>query len=698
MTKIGSSRPGAETIKDGVCLMCDASCSTRVHIRQGKVVKIDMLDENMKSACPRWKAQIDFIYHPDRLKYPLKRVGERGEGKFTRISWDEALGTVAGAFQKIKDDYGPESVVFYISLPKEPRPYLHRLSHVFGSPNYCTESSNCATAMFVALALNYGENFAAFGGRDMEPETRCKLIWSSSVRHTSPGVWDKYLAAKKRGVKIITVDPRRHEMAEIADIHLHLRPGSDGALALGMINLIIQEHLYDKEFVEKWTVGFDGLKELAAEYPLDKVERITWVPADKIREATFMYATTKPASIRTSPNGVVHCTNGVQNERAATLLAALTGNLDIPGGNTGGAFGPPPLGVPLNDISLHERIVDMPPGLGAKRFPIWTGMVQQMQSNLIAGQIESGQPYPIKALLGAGLNMTFFADSERVTESFKKLDMIAAIDYFHNSGTQIADIVLPIASWLERPLLAGKPGGYISLVPPVIEPVGECWPEWKIYAALAKLWGCDHDYFNGDQEKCFDEMLKTVGITVAELKRHPEGVKCQLSTRPPKAYEQTGFDTPSGKVEIASSILAQHGHDPLPTYEEPVVSPVSRPDLAESYPLVMTTGAKTIIYTNSQYRQLKRLRQALPDALVEINPADAEERGVKTGDTVNISSPWGSATVKAKVTDIVIPGVVHVLHHWPDKANINLLISGENLDPISGFAPFKSQLCQVTKA
>jgi len=151
-------------------------------------------------------------------------------------------------------------------------------------------------------------------------------------------------------------------------------------------------------------------------------------------------------------------------------------------------------------------------------------------------------------------------------------------------------------------------------------------------------------------------------------------------------------------VEIASSILAQHGHDPLPSYEEPVVSPVSRPDLAESYPLVMTSGARTVIYTNSQYRQLKRLRRALPHALVEINPADAEERSIKTGDTVNISSPWGSATVKAKVTDIVIPGVVHVLHHWPDKANINLLISGENLDPISGFAPFKSQLCQVTKA
>ena len=690
----------AEVVKEGACVMCDACCRTHVHVREGKVVKIDMLDENIKNTCPRAKAQLDFIYHPERLRYPLKRIGERGGGKFTRISWDEALDAVAGGFQKIKDEHGPESVVFYVSLPKEPRPYLHRLTHAFGSPNYCTESSNCMTAMWLATVLNFGENFSNFlgQGRGMDPATKCKLIWSSSVRHTSPALWKDYVAAKKRGVKIITVDPRCHELAEIADIHLHLRPGTDGALALGMINLIINEQLYDKEFVEKWTVGFEDLKELAAEYPLEKVEQITWVPASKIREATLLYATTKPASIRPSTDAVVHCSNGVQNERALLLLAALTGNLDVPGGNMGGVFGEPPLGIPVNDISLHERVADMPPGLGTDRFPVWTTLVKQMQSNVIAERIESGKPYPIKALLGAGLNMTFFADSERVTETFKKLDMIVAIDYFHNTGTQIADIVLPIASWLERPLLTGRPGGYISLIQPAIEPVGECWLEWKIYAELAKRWGFGDVYWNGDQEKCFDYMLEPVGITVASLKQHPEGLKANLPAREPKAYEQDGFSTPSGKVEIASSILAEYGYNPLPAYQEPAESPVSRPDLAESYPLVMTTGARTVIYTNSQYRQIRRLRKALPEALVEINPADAEPRGIKSGDMVKISSPRGSIKVKATVGDVVIPGVVHMMHHWPGEANVNLLTSGQDFDPISGFAAFKSLLCQVAKA
>ncbi len=701
MTMTKDAKGEATVIKNGVCGMCDARCPTRVHVQQGKAVKIEMLEKRVIGTCPRWKAQLDFVYHPDRLTYPLKRTGERGEGSFTRISWDEALDTIADSFQKIKRDYGAESVVFYVSLPKEPRPYLHRLAHAFGSPNYCTESSNCSTATWLASSLNFGDDFADFLS-PMSPAagsslaSKCGLIWSSSVKHSSPVMWKELLSARKKGLKLIVVDPRRTDIAVMADIHLQLRPGTDGALALGMLHVIINEDLYDREFVTKWTVGFDDLKKLVQEYPPEKVEQITRVPADKVREAAVLYATTKPASIRSSPGAVVHHENGVQNQRAAMLLAALTGNFGIPGGNSVARRGNR-LGIQTRNITLHERIADLPPGLGSDRFPIWIKLCEEMQSNVLAGRIESGVPYPIKALLAAGLNLTFFPDFKRVTGNLQKLDMIAAIDYFHNTGTQIADIVLPIASWLERPILVGRPGEYIRLLEPAIEPVGECWWEWKIYAELARRLGFGHEFWDGDFQKCFDCVLEPSGITYADLQQHPEGIKTDPPDRSPKAYEKTGFATPSGKVEISSSILAQHGHDPLPVYKEPAESPLSRPDLTESFPLVLTTGARTVYYTHSQYRQIRRLRRAVPDPLIEINPADASPRGIESGDMVRVSSLRGSAKVKAKVTDNILPGVVHVMHHWPDEANVNNLSSDQNLDPISGFAPFKSQLCQVVK-
>ncbi|MFC2012568.1 molybdopterin-dependent oxidoreductase, partial [Chloroflexota bacterium] len=462
-----------------------------------------------------------------------------------------------------------------------------------------------------------------------------------------------------------------------------------GALALGLMNVIINEQLHDKEFIEKWALGFDDLKKLVNEYPPEKVEEITRVPAPKVREAAIMYATEKPARIRLSSAATVHCSNGVQNHRAVILLAALTGNVDIPGGNRGD-----PAPLPTNDITLHERVADLPPGLGTDRFPLWTGVIREMQANALADQIDSGKPYPIKALFGAGLNTTFFPNSNRLVENLKKLDFIVVSDFFENSGTEVADIVLPIASWLERQILINTPGR-AKLIEPAIEPAGESWPEWQIYSELAKRLGFGSEFWDGDLEKCLDYILEPSGITVQDLKQHPEGVKSPVSRRPARNYEQEGFRTPSGKVEISSSVLAQYGYEPLPVYKEPLESPVSRPDLVDSYPLVLTSGARIVQFTHSQYRNIPRLRRAVPEPLVEINPADAEPRGIKSGDMVVVSSPRGRTKLKANVTDAILPGVIHAMHHWPGEANANILANDRTLDPISGFASFKSQLCQV---
>jgi len=486
-----------EMVKDGICYMCTDHCPTKIHVRQGRATQIDMVDGKVADVCPRWKAQLDFVYHRDRLKYPLKHIGERGAGSFVRISWDEALDTVASKLQKSKAEYGAESVVFWISYTQEPRPYFHRLAHAFGSPNYCTESSNCFSATWLAATLTYGQDYGPLyeQGVTIDPASKCKLIWGSSVKDSLPEVWKEHLEARQNGLKLIVVDPRRTTIASMADIHLQLRPGTDGALALGMINVITNEQLYDKEFVGKWTVGFDDLKKLVQEYPPDRVEQITWVPAAKVREAAVLYATQKPAKIGFSGNASTHCSNGVQNHRAIILLPALTGNFEVPGGNR---WHPDP--IPTNDITLHERIADLPPGLGTDRFPIWTKLYREMESNVLADRIESGDSYPIKALFGAGLNLMYFPNSNRLVENLKKLDFIVVTEYFHTPTTQFADIVLPIASWMERHILVIDRGGYVTLpgyvnlIEPAIEPVGESWPEWKIIFELAKRLGLGDEF------------------------------------------------------------------------------------------------------------------------------------------------------------------------------------------------------------
>jgi anaerobic selenocysteine-containing dehydrogenase len=681
-------------VKDGICYMCTNTCPTSVHVQDGKIIKIDIADPKV-AHCPRWKAQTNFVYHRDRLLHPLKRAGKRGEGKWLRISWDEAFDTIASNLQAVKEKYGPESVVFWIAYTKEPRPYFHRLTHAFGSPNYCTESSNCFSGTWIAANLTYGAewSYMAGSGSSVDPATKCKLIWGSGVI-SSPSVWQENMAAGEKGIKLIVVDPRRTAIAAKADIHLQLRPGTDGALALAFMNVIINENLYDKDFVTKWTVGFDDLKKLVQKYTPEHVSKITWVPAAKIIEAARLYASLKPARLHMSSNSTTHHSNGVQNHRAVILLAAITGNISITGGNALGPYNT----TKTNDITLHDRVSSMPPGVGATRFPIWTKRYHEMQSNAIADQIESGKPYPIKALFSGGLDIQFFGNSRRFAEDLNKLDFIAVSEYFHTPGTQTADIVLPIASWLERHILLTDFSGYVKLIQPAVNPPGECRPEFDIYAALAQRLGFGDLFWDGSFEKSIDHILEPMKITFNDLKQHPEGVKLNYQPRPEKHYGKTGFATASGKVEIASSVLAEHGIDPLPVYQEPPESPLSRPDLVDAYPLVLTSGARVMAYTHSQFRNIPRLRKLMPEPLVDINPADAAPRKIKTGNTVTITSPRGSIRMKTNVTDSILAGVVSLPHHWPGEANVNLLVDDKTLDPISGFLPCKSQLCQVTKS
>lgn len=678
------------------CCICNplANCGLDVQVQEGRIVSVSGSPETPGSKgrlCIKGRATAEFVHNPERLLYPMKRVGERGSGNWERIGWDDALDLMAERFGEAKERYGAESVVFFVGYSKEVRPFLHRLASAFGSPNYVTESSTCMSATRVAADLICGE----FGAPEM-PNTRCLLNWSTNPAASNHIDDEVIREAVERGVKYIVVDPRRTPQAGRADLFLQIRPGTDGALALGMMNVIIAEGLYDREFVERWTVGFDGLCELVRQYPPEEVERITRVPKEMVVAAARMFAATKPAGIRTSACSTVHHTNGVQNHRAIIALCAITGNLDVPGGNVAVSPGYNEVrnGVPAADITMYEETVGkLSPRVGQGRFPIFCRYYHEGQGVDFPDQITTGKPYPLKAMLGIGMNLMMWPNSSRMAEALKALDFFVTTDYFPTPTTAISDLVLPAATSLERETLIHYRSGHVMWRNAAIPPVGESWADWKLVFELAGRLGMKDRFWGGDLYRAFDEILAPSGTTVEQLKAAGKPV-AMGKPRTYRKFEQGGFRTPSGKVELASSVLAEHGLDALPVYHEPAESPLSTPELAKRFPLVLTTGARKPNYLHSELRNVPSLRSVSPLPEVDINPADAMARRVNHGDRIRLSTPRGSVDLFANVTDVVPPGVIHVYHGW-SEADINTITDGEHLDPISGFPPFKSMLAEV---
>ena len=372
--------PGEETgieIKKTLCAVCGFQCAIDAYVKDGRLIKVEGTEDNpvnKGTLCSKGAANRQWIYSPERLQTPLMRTGERGDGAYAPISWEEALDRIASRLLKIKAETGPESVVFFAGYPKVMRPFLKRLAHTFGSPNYCTESSVCYLGANLAGIMNYGYELGPVGGAEVK-NTQCILNWSTNPFYSSAPSGVHFLNALERGAKLIEVGPLKTPLSERADIHLRLRPGTSGALALGMAHVIIEEGLYDREFVENWTLGFDEYRAYAQEFTPETVERITGVPKEKIIAAARLYATTKPAAIATSSNTTVHHTNGVQNHRALTALIGLTGNFDRPGGNH-----PVPTSYYARATGLKHREhefeqtrpwEEMAPRIGQEQHPVW---------------------------------------------------------------------------------------------------------------------------------------------------------------------------------------------------------------------------------------------------------------------------------------------------------------------------------------
>ncbi|MDR2530953.1 MAG: molybdopterin-dependent oxidoreductase, partial [Oscillospiraceae bacterium] len=545
------------------------------------------------------------------------------------------------------------------------------------------------------------------------------IIWGNNPAASAGWSVDRMKTTKEFGsVKYIVVDPKITNTVEnFADVHIQLRPGTDGALALFFADQIIKSGNYDKDFVENWAHGFEEYALLAAEYSAEKTAEICGVAAETLLQAArLLTERTKPITIKSSA-AQPHHTNGTNNYRAMMLLIPLTGSLDVEGGH---AIANDVLDVDLSGSSYSFAKLDLYPAIRHLRVdtpyhPLWDAVDidGNIQINSLPEYVKTGA---IRAAILFGGNAMMWAQSHEYQEALKNMDFAVAVDFRDNPWTHdYVDILLPAAMSYERSAPLTVNGRKIFLREPAIAPRGEARSDYRICCDLGTALGYGEVFFGGGEnaeEGCLRETLRTLGgaktFTLEELRKaSPDGLVIPIRGGPKyKKWElgllrkdgKPGFETPSGKVEFVSELLREHGLDPRPVYVEPVYSPISTPEIAERFPLVMVAGSRVPYYSNAKHRELPWLRRFEPEPIVKLNPVDAEARGLRDGDRVRVTAPVNSdgIVVKLEVSRIIKPGVIDILHGW-EHANANELIT-RDFDPISGFVPFREGLCEVRKA
>ena len=647
------------------CDICSAGCGVLIYVENGKPVRIEgdpSSPINKGAICAKGLASLEYLYHPDRLKHPLKRVGERGEGKWQQILWDDALSVIAEELTRAKDNYGAQSVAFIAGSNKGVRDnYLVRFANVFGSPNHTWAGYVCFMPRRLASVITCG--FDPFP--DYEYPPACLVIWGSHVLESRIFSYYQTIESLNRGTKLIVVDPRRMEFTSRADFWLQLRPGTDLALALGMINVIVNEDLFDKAFVNNWTVGFEKLRAHVQDYPLEKVEEITWVPAEIIRQAARFYATHKPACFQLG-NAIDHNVNSFQTARAISILRAITGNLGVPGGEAQwvlrGSLNSPELRL---DDKMPEDKWERRVEAEHKVLPI----VREGLPQSIVKAILYEDPYPIRMAYVQGCNaLLSWANAQETYKALKKLDFTVVSDIFMTPTAALADIVLPAATYLEFDSVVAPPYYPAHQIQQKVAEVGECRSDCRILIELAKKLGLGQ-YFWDDEEKALDEILKPGGLTFNEFRK----VGVILGSKQYRSYEGNGFETPSRKVELYSSQLKEWGFDPLPTYHELPETQYSNPELVREYPLIFSS-CKWAPFRHSGGRQIATLRGSYPEPVISIHPETASKLAIKEGDWIYIETKRGRIKQKATLSTDIDPRVVWVDYGWwfPEKGISNL--------------------------
>ncbi|WP_270934777.1 molybdopterin-containing oxidoreductase family protein [Falsiroseomonas oryzae] len=782
--------------KPGHCGLCIARCGSIAVVEDGRFVALepDPSQPTGQALCAKGRAAPELVNHPDRLLHPMKRTRPKGDPDpgWQRITWDEALDATAAALRAIADRHGPQAVAFSrasgsCTATNDAGGWITRLMHAFGGVNMMNNVDICGWGRGFATRYTYGVGSVGTGGAggampDID-RAGCLILWGYNPSMSRLTHATAIVAALKRGMKLIVVDPRQVGLANKADLWLRVRPGSDGALALGIAGVMIARGWFDRDFLRDWSNGpllvredtgsFLRLAEIApgadpallvawdaaadaplpydprtgryqgdvapaldaapaprgvpcrsafaryaalcAEWTPRRVAETCWIAADQVEAAARLIWQARPTAYYAWSGHEQH-TNTTQTARAISLLYALTGCFDAPGGN-----------VLLPGVKLADIAGPAPrePALGLAERPLGPSRWNLVSTEEIYRGVLEGTPYRIAGLVSFGGNMLLsHADGRRGRAAMAALDFAVHADLFMNPSAELADIVLPAASPFETEAL--RPGFEVSeaaqarvqLRQPVVPPRGEARSDTRIAFDLACRLGLGDRFWDGDIEAGLRHQLAPSGLTPEALRAEPAGIDVALRTRhrkhaePDAAGNAQGFATPTCKVEVYAEGFLVHGQAPLPGFEEPLMGQASRPELAGDFPLVLTS-AKHTLFCESQHRNLPSLRRNARDPELELHPSAAAARGIAGGDWVEIATPRGRVRARAALNPSLHPRVACGQHGWwqacaavgapgydpfaETGANLNLLIGSDLVDPVSGTQPLKSYLCEVRR-
>jgi anaerobic selenocysteine-containing dehydrogenase len=717
--KTGSSQKNEHEVVISLCGICPTGCLNKIYIIDGMITRLEPINEHPHSiVCTRGAQAEEIIYSPDRILYPQRRVGRRGEGEFKRISWDEAYEFIVAKLREIANKFGPEAAAIYTGrgnfefglnetfAPKGTvESSANSVLFPFGSPNTSGVGSLCYVSygMIAPRAC-----FGAYMREMVEDIDQADLIllWGENpATDSSPVNLRKIKRAQRHGARVIVIDHRRSETARATRADwIGIRPGTDGALALGVIRLLIETGSYDHDFVENWTHGFEELSEYIRQFTPQRVEEITGVPTETVHDLANAIGSASACSILTY-TGLEYSNSGLQAIRAVWTLQAIAGHLDTPGGKL---FKMP------SRTRLTRLLTDPPPTalppIGTAEFPLYYEVRKEAHALLFPQAILESKPYPLRGMIISGASIiTAWPNPGLWRRALAALDLLVIVNRFPTADASFADIILPATTMFEIESYMLHDGVVLPR-PRVIPPVGEARNDYLIFAELAHRLGYGSQWPT-TEEAMIAHALRGTGITVEELRAHPEGIRLPKPEMRYRKYQsgdlradgKPGFETPTGKFEITSEWLRSYGYEPLPVYIEPTEGPLAAPELAEKYPLVFNSGARTNYDFRSQHHNIPSLLNKHPRPLVHIHVKDAEARGIQDGDEVDVVSPRGRIPFHARVTEDIVPGVVEVNmggggplgpKAWRD-ANVNELTDLENVEEISGFPVFKALLCDV---
>jgi len=721
-------------IRRSYCGLCHPRCGTLLEVENGRITKVkgDPQHPITKGRiCPRGALMADHVHHPDRINYPAKRQGEKGSGKWQRLTWEQALDEVAGKLEALRGKHGAETLAFTHGTKRTYHWDERRFFNLFGSPNVCGANTVC---MCPTQAVEYA-TYGGFTWGDIM-HTRCVVLWGHGPSESDPvGLYPMILQAKKNGAKLIVVDPRRITEAEKADMWLQIRPGTDVALMLGWIRIIIEENLYDRDFVANWTVGFEDLKVAAQSYTPQRVAEITWLSPEQVVSSARCYATTKPAVLTWGFGLDKQGVNATQAARARCCLKALTGNLDIPGGETLGCDDP--VGSIIGDEEMQKNdampVEQRTKQLGADQYPFfgfpgWSrndeanrrlprtymrppnaDMTCTAHARPVFDAMITRKPYPITAAISVASNPLLSLPNPRHTyEALKSLKLYVVGEFYPTPSAALADFVFPICSTVETTEL-WLTGTFCVACPRGIEPLYERRNTYDFWRGLALRLGQAEHWPWKTIEEVWDYRLSPVNLTFKKLLEQNG-----LFGKPEfERYKKYGFGTPSGKVELRSSTFEALGCEPLPVYREMKHSPVSDAKLVESFPLVLISGSRFMPMYHSEQRQIEAARKKRPDPMVTLHPKTAQRLHLAEGDWVSVETPAGSIRMRLALSDMVDPRMADADHGWwfPERqeaeptlfsvfeSNVNVLCPdrAEFCSPEIGSWPHTALLCRVEK-